>query len=145
MDPTPLEDLGHVIQLSIAPVFLLTAVGTILSVLSARLGRIVDRSRTLHDRRLNTDADRRQAMDDELVLLGRRRHLVTLAITFGTVPALLVCVLIAVTFVGYLVHVSIGMMVASLFVLAMACFILALVSFLREVRLASATRHHESH
>jgi len=40
-------DIAHVIQLAIAPVFLLTAVGTLLNVLASRLGRTVDRRRVL--------------------------------------------------------------------------------------------------
>ena len=43
-------DISHVIQLSVAPVFLLTAIGTILGVLSSRLARIVDRARALNER-----------------------------------------------------------------------------------------------
>src|SRR5581483_7716102 len=43
----PLGDVAHVIQLAIAPVFLLTAVGTVLNVLANRLGRTVDRRRVL--------------------------------------------------------------------------------------------------
>ena len=46
MNPEPLlTDITHTIQLAIAPVFLLTAVGTTLSVFSQRLARIVDRAR----------------------------------------------------------------------------------------------------
>ena len=43
----PLSDVSHVIQLAIAPVFLLTAIGTVLNVLAGRLGRAVDRRRVL--------------------------------------------------------------------------------------------------
>ena len=39
-----LGDIGHVIQLAITPVFLLTAVGTLINVLVNRLGRSVDRA-----------------------------------------------------------------------------------------------------
>jgi len=45
-----ISDISHVIQLSVAPVFLLTSIGTILGVLSTRLARIVDRARALNDR-----------------------------------------------------------------------------------------------
>ena len=38
-------DITRIIQLAVAPVFLLTAIGTILSALNNRLGRIVDRRR----------------------------------------------------------------------------------------------------
>ena len=43
-------DVGHIIQLAIAPVFLLTGVCTNLMVLTNRLARIIDRSRVLEDR-----------------------------------------------------------------------------------------------
>ena len=47
---SPLTTVAHTIQLSVAPVFLLTALGTFLAVLSTRLGRIVDRARVLGER-----------------------------------------------------------------------------------------------
>ena len=37
----------HVIQLAVAPVFLLSGVGVILTVLTNRLARIIDRARLL--------------------------------------------------------------------------------------------------
>jgi MFS family permease len=139
MATTPLEDLAHVIQLSVAPVFLLTAIGTILSVLSGRLGRVVDRSRVLRDRLEGAPKERQKSIHAELALLGRRRHLVNVAMTFGTITALLVCLLIALAFIGYIAHISIAIIIAVLFILAMASFVVALVSFLREVLLAAST------
>ena len=44
------DEMAHIIQLSIAPVFLLTGMGTLLSVLSGRLARIIDRARALEQR-----------------------------------------------------------------------------------------------
>ena len=62
---SPLADVAHVIQLSVAPVFLLTAVGTILGVLSTRLGRIVDRYRLLGDRPRAEAPERRAGVEAE--------------------------------------------------------------------------------
>ena len=42
-----LSDITHTIQLAVAPVFLLSALGTTLSVLTTRLSRIIDRARLL--------------------------------------------------------------------------------------------------
>ncbi len=139
----PLEDLTHVIQLSVAPVFLLTSLGTILSVLSTRLGRVVDRSRVLRDRLAGADKERERLIQAEMSLLKRRRRIVNQAITFGTISALLVCSLIALAFIGYLVHVPVASVVALLFIAAMLAFIFALVWFLREVLLAGRTSHLE--
>ena len=44
---TPITDITHVIQLAVAPVFLLTAVGTIITALTNRLGRAIDRRRVV--------------------------------------------------------------------------------------------------
>jgi len=44
---TRISAIAHVIQLAIAPVFLISGVATLLSVLANRLGRIVDRARVL--------------------------------------------------------------------------------------------------
>ena len=142
---TAFSDVPHVIQLAIAPVFLLSANGTILSVLSARLGRIVDRMRVLIDRREGAAEERAKKLEAELLLLVRRRAIINQAITGVTVAALLVCVLIGAAFVGSLVDANTGVLIAALFVLAMVAFITGLVAFLREVMVASGSTHVEFH
>ena len=132
----PLEDIAHVIQLSIAPVFLLTAIGTLLGVLSTRLARIVDRARVLHDRAPVRPESARAQVPGELHILAQRRHLVNTAITFGVSAALLVCLLIATAFVGSIFRAHLGVLIAVLFILAMVALVGALVSFLREIFVA---------
>ena len=41
------EDIGHAIQLALAPVFLLTGIAAMLGVMTGRLARIIDRGRFL--------------------------------------------------------------------------------------------------
>jgi hypothetical protein len=129
-------DIARTIQLAVAPVFLLSALGTILGVLSNRLGRIVDRARVLADRMAGLPEAARGSMREEMELLARRRRLVNLAITSGTIAALLVSILIASAFVGFMFRVDFSVVVAVLFVAAMAAFVVALLMFLREVLLA---------
>ena len=132
-------DISHVIQLSVAPVFLLTSIGTILGVMSNRLARIVDRARILHERLETASGDRVPPIHEEMRNLAHRRYLVNLAITFGTSAALLVCISIATVFLGAVLKANVAVPVASLFILAMAAFVAALVCFLREVFLAVKT------
>ncbi len=134
-------DISHVIQLSVAPVFLLTAIGTILGVLSNRLARIVDRARALNERLEDSPGNRLPAIRAEMGTLAQRRRMVNLAITFGTTAALLVCVSIATVFLGAVMRANVAVAVASLFILAMAAFVAALVCFLREVLLAVRSLH----
>ncbi|WP_242343287.1 DUF2721 domain-containing protein [Anaeromyxobacter terrae] len=138
-----ITDIARVIQLAVAPVFLLTAIGTILSVLSGRLARIVDRVRILIERATKLPREERGWIEREVETLLRRRQLVNLAITSGTSAALLVCVLIASAFVGYLVGADFSIFLAVLFIAAMGAFVSALVLFLREIFIAVSTLRFE--
>ncbi len=128
--------VSHTIQLSIAPVFLLTAIGTILGVLNTRLTRIVDRSRVLAERMAPLDEAERADHEEEMRLLLRRRHYVNFALGSGVCAALSVCLLIALAFIGSIVRADFSHPVAILFIFAMFAFVSALLCFLREVLLA---------
>ena len=128
-----LAELARTIQLAVAPVFLLMALGTILGVLSTRLGRIVDRSRVLSAKLEELRGAAASPLARELDVLGRRRRIVNHAITAATVAALLVCLVIAIVFIGFMVHADFARAMAGLFVAAMGAFILALLLFLREI------------
>jgi hypothetical protein len=136
---SPVAQIAHVIQLSVAPVFLLTALGTLLSVLSTRLGRIVDRARVLHDRLARTPEVQRPPLREELAVLARRRNHINLAITCATSAALFVCILIASAFIGSIIQADLSRLVAGLFIAAMAAAIVALLAFLSEILLAVAS------
>jgi hypothetical protein len=128
--------LVHVIQLSVAPVFLLTGVAGLLSVLVNRLGRVVDRFRALHDRLPGLRDEARGSAESEMAVLGRRTWLIHRAIALCTGSALLVCVVIATLFVGALVQWEMSMVIATLFILAMISLVAGLLFFLREIHLA---------
>ena len=136
---TPLGDVAHVIQLAIAPVFLLTAVGTFLNVLVNRLGRAVDRRRVLVARLPGLEAAALTSANGELGYLERRVRLIYTAIALGVFCALLICVLIAVAFVDAIVRFDFTNIIAVFFVLAMLALIGALGAFLREIYLGVNT------
>ena len=83
-----LSDITHVIQLAVAPVFLLTAIATLISALNTRLGRIVDRRRVLLDR-MRQAADHVAEAHRELSLLSRRARLIYFAILAAVAAATL--------------------------------------------------------
>ena len=129
-----ITDIGHVIQLAIAPVFLLTGVATMLTVLTNRLARIIDRSRVLEDR-LEVAHDERWVF--ELDILYGRAHLINAAITLATGCGLLICLVIAMLFLGDTTSLPLDKYVAGCFVLAVFGLIGAFVFFLREIFIAS--------
>ena len=135
----PISGVVHVIQLAIAPVFLLTGVGAILSVLANRLGRVVDRFRALHVEQSNAAQFALSAIKAEMGVLAERARMIHWAIWLCTSCALLVCILIATLFLSSLANTNLSMPIAVLFILAMCALILALLCFLREIALARST------
>src|SRR5437764_9945460 len=128
--------IAHQIQLSVAPVFLLAGIGSILNVLAGRLARVVERARQLERDFLAFDDETRAGAAAELRILDQRMTVVNLAISACTAAALFVCVLVAMLFVADLADVAFGRPIAWLFVLAMLLLILGLILFLWVVRLA---------
>lgn len=132
--PEPaISTVGHVIQLALAPVFLLTGVGITLTVLTNRLARVVERARSLEQSASATDDPLHQW---ELEVLARRARLMNRAITLSTVCALLVSLVVVALFVDAYVALDLSAPVALMFVVAMLSFITGLLYFLREVFLA---------
>jgi Protein of unknown function (DUF2721) len=131
--------IAHVIQLSIAPVFLLTAVGAMLGVLSNRLSRAVDRARALEARSASAAQDERSVMRRQLTVLSRRIHWIYMAMVLCALCALLICSVIVALFASTLAGTVLAIPIAVLFVAAMLAFIGALLLFLREVHLAITT------
>ncbi|SNS30182.1 Protein of unknown function [Noviherbaspirillum humi] len=130
-------NVSHIIQLSVAPVFLLTGVGTNLTVLTNRLARIIDRSRVLDDRIGLADSGADPEMLAERDTLHQRAHLINRAITLSTSCALLICLVIAALFVGDALGLGLAAPIALMFVLAMLCLIGSFVFFLREIFVAT--------
>lgn len=135
-----LSDVGHIIQLSIAPVFLVTGVGTNLMVLTNRLARIIDRSRKIEEIFIKApDETENDALRAELNELYERSHLINRAITLSTSCALLICLVIAALFLGDATGLELDKIIATLFVLGVCTLIGSFIYFLREIFVATKT------
>ncbi|MBB4631322.1 DUF2721 domain-containing protein [Sphingosinicella soli] len=142
MNPSPftgvqIADIGHAVQLAIAPVFLIAGIGALLNVMANRLGRVVDRARALERDITGYDETMRARAMAELVVLDRRMVLVHWAIYACVSSALAVCLVIGVLFVGDLADAAVGTIVAALFIAAMALIVAGLVIFLIETGIAT--------
>jgi hypothetical protein len=131
-----------VIQLAVAPVFLLTAIGTIIAALNIRLGRAVDRRRHLESQLPAMAAEEQAWAREELEVIARRIRFVYYAITAAVISGLFVCLLIAGAFIGAFVRVSLSYTIGAMFVFAMLALIASLLLFLREIFLAVSTPRH---
>ncbi len=136
----PVLDVAHIIDLAVAPVFLIAGVGALLNVMTSRLGRVVDRGRALEDEIAGEpDGEPRERHLRELRMLDGRMKRINLAISLATLAALLVCLVIVTLFTGELVTVDLSRLVAVLFILTMGVLIASLVLFLGEIAIATRT------
>lgn len=138
--PSSVTDIAHIIQLAVAPVFLLAGIGSILNVMASRLGRVVDRARGI-ERELeaadaNSDAHRLRRAQAELRTLNRRIQLAHGALSLCGGSAVFICLLVGLLFLADLMKFDIGRPVALLFVLAMALVTAGLLLFLAEIYVA---------
>jgi hypothetical protein len=140
-EPSAILGVSHVIQLAVAPVFLLTGVGAILSVLINRLARVVDRFRVL-ERELPQLGDAvLPVLRDEMDRLSLRARMIHWAIGLCTICALLVCLVIALLFLSSVIGANLSTLISVLFILAMFALVIGLLSFLREITLARSSIH----
>ena len=139
-----IADISYAIQLAVAPVFLLTALATLINVLNGRLARIVDRRRVVQARlgEAPNNAGAEAEVREEMALLDRRSGLIYFSIFFAVLSALLVCLVVAGAFLGALMTADASKAVATLFVMAMLATIACLSLFLREIFLAVRAGGH---
>lgn len=132
--------LGSVIQIAVTPVFLLAGIAGFLNVMSARLGRIVDRARVV-ERRVSRlqEPDQLATASRENRMLWRRIRLINRSIGLCASSALLVCCVVVGLFVGDFWQLDIGVAIVTVFVLALCLLIISLLLFVREVQLATRT------
>lgn len=128
--------IAHVIELAIAPVFLITGIGSLLAVMSNRLARIIDRSRQIEAKWHDLDAIQAVDAEAELTSLSKRAKLASFAINFCAFAALMVCLLIATLFLDAFIGTNLRWFVGGLFVLSMFSLSGGIMCFLREVHIA---------
>jgi hypothetical protein len=130
-------DIAHLVQSSIAPVFLFSGVAATLGVLTSRLARIVDRARTLEER-LEGHPGSAQQLHADLAVLAQRARYINFAISLCALAALLVALVVVTLFANAFLGSALATVIALLFVGAMLCLSAAYITFFIEVRLATA-------
>lgn len=130
--------IAQTIQLALAPVFVLVAIGNIMNLLSSRLGRVVDRSRMLQQRHGETSGMEHDMIVREIRLLDRRIVLIGRAILLLVLSGLAIGLTVVILFLGDFLHQELPQLSAGAFIVAIALLMGALLLFLLETRAASA-------
>jgi hypothetical protein len=129
--------IAQTIQLALAPVFVLVAMGNIMNILSTRLARVVDRSRQLQKQHVETEGPEHDKVVWEIRILDRRIHLITRSILLLVLTGLTIGFCVALLFVEELLDVNLQQVAGAAFFLAIVLLMSALWYFLREIRLAT--------
>jgi Protein of unknown function (DUF2721) len=129
--------IAQTIQLALAPVFVLVAIGNLLNLLSSRLGRVVDRSRDLQGRHTATEGRDHDMVVAEIRMIDRRIGLITAAIRLLVLSGLAIGTTVAVLFLEDFIGLKLQLVAAAFFLVAIALLMWALVLFLRETRISA--------
>lgn len=140
-----LRYLAQIIQLAVAPVFLLAGLGAFLNVCGSRLARIVDRIRKLEPRILESRGEEHDRLIDEVRLLDRRSRIVSRAIFTTVLSALLISAVVILLFLAFLTGYRFGTAIALLFIASMICTGLGFAIFLHETRLGTRAIQVRAH
>jgi hypothetical protein len=126
-----IDAVAHVIQVALTPVFLLSGIGTLLSLFNTRLSRVSDHTEHLTEL-LETEADDKKLhrLRTHLLRLSRRRLVLDASVLFGALGGASTCGAAFVLFLGGLRDASIANWLVALFGAALGCTVTALLAFL---------------
>jgi hypothetical protein len=146
-------DIAHLIQVALTPIFLISAIGVTLNVLTSRLARIVDRARAMEKEALREQALREPGQREvaqrveqaspgrdihkTLRVLERRARYINAAITLITISALFIALVVVMLFVNAFLRWDLSAFIACMFIMSMLALAAALLAFLIEVRIAT--------
>lgn len=130
-------DIAHLIQVALTPIFLMTAVGVTLNVLTNRLARIVDRARNLENSLNRPESVAPADAHRQLGVLARRSVYINAAITLIIASGLLISLVVVLLFVNAFLRWNLSAAIAIVFVLSMLSLAASLLAFLIEVRIAT--------
>ena len=138
MDANVVNSVAHLIQLSVAPVFLLAAVAGLLNVFVGRLVRIIDKIDKIE---LNEEAKLRKnstyTPTEKLIrrksFLHKRLKTTNYAIALSTSAGLMVALVIVTMFLSAILKFDTGILISIFFILAMLLLISSLLLFLKEI------------
>jgi hypothetical protein len=131
------------IQLAISPVILISGEGAFMLMLTNRMGRVVDRTRTLAGKLREAEANESQHVDSQLTILWRRAKLLRSAVTLCGLSMSVACSLVLLILVDALLEKTYPLLMVSLFSLAVVLLGAALVTFLRDIFVALDALHLE--
>ena len=127
--PSDTLQVSAAIRDAVAPVFLLTGIGSFLGVVVNRLGRTIDRARHLN----GLNVEQRKKFINEFDIIQKRVTWMRLSIGLFIVAGLCISLSVALIFIGVAIKINVSNFILGTFIFAMFALILGIVCFLREI------------
>lgn len=129
----------EIIQLALAPIFLIVGIGTLVNVATGRVARVIDRARWFEDlaREQPLRIDRRAK--HEIRTLNKRMRLANWSINFLIASALVICFDVILLMVNGLISMSLDTAILVTFMISILFLTGGLIAFFFEVSLATAS------
>jgi hypothetical protein len=138
MQALSVAQLIPLLQTAIGPTILISGVGLLLLTMTNRLGRTIDRARTVARELPDPSAPDHGTQTGQLRVLWRRARLIRLSIALASLSALFAAILIIVLFVTALLQIENVWLICALFITCLACLIGSLLVFIHDINLALA-------
>jgi hypothetical protein len=127
------ESILPIIQLSITPVILISGIGALVISMTNRMGRIVDRTRSLAGLLHAAKDQDRAHFEQQLLIMFRRAKLMRLSLTLAALSMFVSALLVVIVFVSALFRVELASVILAVFAGSVACLLGALATFIRDI------------
>ena len=147
MSVTSFRELVPILQTAIGPMILISGLGLLLLTMTNRLGRVIDRSRSLLDNRESNPESYVLRINREVAILWKRARYIRVAILLACMTCFGASLLIIMLFLSALVNIDLPMVLSGVFIGSMLCLSSALLFFFLDVNmnLAAFRIEMESH
>ena len=147
MSVTSFRELVPILQTAIGPMILISGLGLLLLTMTNRLGRIIDRSRSLLDDLESNPESYVLRINREVAILWKRARYIRVAILLACMTCFGASLLIIMLFLSALVNIDLPMVLSAVFIISMLCLSCSLLFFFLDVNmnLAAFRIEMESH
>jgi hypothetical protein len=121
------------LQVAIGPVVLVSGIGLLILSMTNRLGRVIDRGRTLARELTELPPEGQARIEAQLHILVRRAEYLRRAITAASISVLLAALLIITLFITAVLRLEEAWLIGALFISSLCALIISLIAFLRDL------------
>jgi len=143
MQPMGLEQLARVLQTSISPVALISGIGLHLLSMTNRLGRTIDRARSLsREIHQNPQGENEKSVVQIRIIYQRSRNL-RLAITLASLSMLCASLIVVLLFVINVANIRLHEIIMVLFTISLLLLVSSIILFIKDIGLSLNALKHE--